>query len=555
MIASRWAAYEKYEHATFPGGYSPQATCGECSFDPSTAGRVIEWSERNFCHWRGTLGGQPIRLEEWQRAILATMFGWKRPDGRRRYKVAWVEVPRGNGKSTLCAVIVGVLLFLDGEPGAEIFSAAGSRDQAREVFNPFNFNCLNNPEFAEITTSYVNSIKYTDPRTGVIQGIYKSISADANTQHGGAPHGVIFDEVHVQKNRDLWDVLETGSAKRRNALIVGITTAGPFNPNSLYHELHTRAEQIRDGILHDQSTLPVIYAASQDDDWRSPEVWRKANPNLDVSISEEEVGRMCQRAIDTPGFENTFKRLHLNIVTQTDQKWLDMDNWQAGGPKEPAEQLAWRRKTLDKARGPCVAGLDIGSTSDTTALVLAFVRPSGKVLLLPFFWIPEARVAKRERRDRVPYRQWQREGYVTVTEGNETDYDVVERDIDRLAARYGIEKISADRLFQGAQLCQRLGKRGHEIVEFGQGFMSMAAPTKSLEELVNAGRIQHGGNPVLRWMAANCSIQTDDAGNMKPSRKKSTEKIDGIVASVMAIGLANITECGSVYDHHGVREF
>lgn len=555
MIASRWAPYERFERVTFPGGYSPYETREDCHFDAETAGKVLEWVQKHFRHMRGEKGGQLIHLEDWQCAVLATMFGWKRPDGRRRYKLAWLEFPRGNAKSTLCAMIVGVLMFLDGEPGAEIFSVAGSRDQAKEVFNPFTYNCRENRLFASRTRCYVNSVVHLDPSTGAMLGVYKSIAADANTQHGGAPHGVMFDEVHVQKNRDLWDVMETGTAKRRNSLTVAATTAGPYNPSSLYHELHTRSEQVRDGIIIDVTTLPVIYAATLEDDWRSPEVWAKANPNLDISISKDEIARMCRRAIDTPGFENTFKRLHLNIVTQTDQKWLDMDNWQACGPKEPAEQLAWRRKTLDKARGPCVAGLDIGSTSDTTALVLAFVRPSGKVLLLPFFWIPEARVEKRERRDRVPYRQWQREGYVTVTEGNETDYDVVERDIDRLAARYAIEKISADRLFQGAQLCQRLGKRGHQIVEFGQGFMSMAAPTKSLEELVNAGRIQHGGNPVLRWMASNCSIQTDDAGNMKPSRKKSTEKIDGIVASVMAIGLANITECGSVYDHHGVREF
>ena len=554
MIASRWASFARYERVTFPGGYSPYETREKCYFCPETAGKVIEWSEKHFRHWRGELGGQPIRLEEWQRAILATVFGWKRPDGRRRYKVAWVEVPRGNGKSTLCAVIVGVLLFLDNEPGAEIFSAAGSRDQAREVFNPFNYNCLSSPYFSRKTKSYVNSVVHIDPKTGAPLGSYKSISADADTQHGGAPHGVIFDEVHVQKNRNLWDVLETGAAKRRNALIVGITTAGPYDPNSLYHELHTHAERVRDGHPAN-SFLPVIYAASPDDDWRSPETWRKANPNLNISISEEEVARMCQRAVDTPGFENTFKRLHLNIVTQTEQKWLDMDSWQACGPKEPREQKAWLDRTLSKARGPCVAGLDIGSTSDTTALVLAFVRPSGKVVLLPFFWIPEARVAKRERRDRVPYRDWARDGYVTITEGNETDYDTVERDIDRLGVRYGIEKIAADRLFQGAQLTQRLGKRGYEIVDFGQGFTSMSAPTLTLEQLVNAGRIQHGGNPVLRWMAANCSVQTDDAGNMKPSRKKSTEKIDGIVASVMALGLASVTEFGSVYDHHGVREF
>ena len=266
----------------FPGGYSAWDTREDCTFDAAHATLCVNFGPKFFRHVKSVKGNPPIYLEEWQAALIANTFGWMRPDGRRRYRNVYLEVGRGNGKSTLCVVIVGILLYLDDEPGADIFSAAGTRDQAREVFGPFKQNVLTNPTLKAISNAYQNSITRIDKRTGLPIGVYKAIAADADFQHGGSPHGIIFDELHVQPNRDLWDVLQTGKIKRDQPLTVAITTAG-FDKNSICWEQRQWAERVRDGLVPDKEFLPAVYAAEKDDDWSSPKVWRKANPNLGVS--------------------------------------------------------------------------------------------------------------------------------------------------------------------------------------------------------------------------------------------------------------------------------
>ena len=526
----------------FPGGYSPHKTRGDCHFDVRAAWLAVNFGPQFFRHVKGAKGGQPLELEKWQAALIAAIFGWKRPDGLRRYRVVYLEVGRGNGKSTLCIIIVGILLYIDDEPGADIFSAAGARDQAREVFGPFKLNVLGNPELNAISQAYQNSITRLDETTGLPVGVYKAISADADFQHGGSPHGIIFDELHVQPNRDLWDVLETGKIKRRQPLTVAITTAG-FDRHSICYQQREYGEKVRDGVVNDIEFFPAIYAAEAKDDWTNPETWRKANPNMGVSIREEDIAKECQKAKEMPGYENTFKRLHLNIWTEQAVRWIPLDKWQACGGELP-----------DLDGQPCWGGMDLSTTNDLSALVLAFRREGGGIDLLTKLWAPEEGARMRARRDRAPYLEWHAKGVLSLTPGNVVDYDIIRRDVNQLAEIYNIQEIAIDR-WNATQITTQLMGDGIEIYAHGQGYASMNGPAKEFEKLVCGAQLRHGDNPALAWMASHVAIEQDAAGNIKPSKKKSTERIDGIVAAVMAVGRATIGVDGtSIYETRGIAE-
>ena len=467
--------------------------------------------------------GQPFRLESWQQAIVGNLFGWKRPDGTRRFREAFIYVPRKSGKSEMAGGLGNLLTFADGEPGAQVYCAAADREQARLVFNAAKTMVQAEPELASRGRVYTNAIMVE--ATG---SVLKVVSAEAYSKHGVNAHGVIIDELHAQPNRELVDVLTTSTAARRQPLIVYITTAD-FDRDSICNEKYDYACKVRDGVIDDPAFLPVIYEAPSDADWTDPQVWADANPNLGVSVSEEYLERECQRAQETPTYENTFKRLHLNMKTQQDVRWLSLEQWDACGGAEIDE--------ADLEGQECYAGLDLSTTTDVSALLLLFQGDDGEVGLLPRFWVPADNARKRERRDRVPYQTWARQGFIEMTEGNVVDYDVIRRRINELGERFKIREIAIDR-WNATQLAVQLQGDGFEVVTFGQGFRDMSGPTKELEKLVISGKLRHGNHPVLRWMASNVSVGTDAAGNLKPSKKKSTERIDGIVAGIMALGRA-----------------
>jgi phage terminase large subunit-like protein len=416
-------------------------------------------------------------------------------------------------------------LFCDGESGAQIYSAAADKDQAAILYRHASGMILNEPELSSRAKIYraLKSIERTDDAASV----YRVLSSDAHTKHGGNSHLILVDELHAQPNRDLVDVLMTSMASqgRKQPLIVFITTADFMRP-SICNEKYDYACKVRDGIIPDQSFLPVIYEAGIKDDWTSEETWKKANPNLGVSVSIDYLRRECARAKETPAFENTFKRLHLNIRTQNDCRWISMEKW--NGSDSATEDLTGRE---------CFAGLDLASVSDLAALVMLFPAEDGYFDCLARFWCPAEGAAHRTRRDRVPYEQWIKDGWIKATEGNVTDYDVIREDIRQLSEQFSIREIAVDR-WNATQITTQLGGDGFEMVPFGQGFGSMSAPSKELEKIIIGKRLRHGNNPVLNWMASNVTIEQDAAGNIKPSKKKSTEKIDGIVALVMALGRA-----------------
>jgi len=516
---------------------------GEFWFDELATQMVRIFFERFLQHSKGEWVGQPFVLMDWQYEIIKSLFGWKRADGTRRYRTAYIEVPRKNGKSTLAAGLALYLLFADDEPGAEIYSAAADRDQAAIVFDEAKRMVEASAELSRRAEVYKRTIYV--PET---QSVYRVLSAEAYTKHGLNAHGVIFDELHAQPTRELWDVLNTSTGARRQPLVIAITTAG-YDRESICWEVHRYAEQVRDGVIEDDTFLPIIYAAGEDEDWLDEKVWRKANPSLGVTLKLEYLRNEARRAELTPAYQNTFRRLHLNQWTQQESRWLPLKAWNG------CEQQV-NLRLLEGAE--CYGGLDLASSSDIASFVLCFPSEIGeeeRYIWLPHFWIPEEAMVERARRDRVPYDAWVRDGLITATEGNVIDYSFIIRDIEHLGERFDIREIAFDR-WGAFQVSQALEAAGFTMVGFGQGFASMAGPTKELLRLVLDRRLVHDGHPVLRWMADNMVVSTDAAGNVKPNKSKSREKIDGIVAGIMALDRAmrhRNANAHSVYDERGIR--
>ena len=494
------------------------------TFDTAAADRAVKFFPRFLRHVKGEWAGQPFILAPWQEhEIVRPLFGWKRPDGTRRYRVLYVEVPKKNGKSAMGSGFGLLLLFADHEAGAEVYSVAADRMQAGIVFDVAKAMVEASPELSARCKCYKRALVIESTNSA-----YHVLSSDVPTKHGLNAHGIIFDELHVQPNRDLWDALHDAGAARRQPLLIALTTAG-YDRNSLCWEQHEYALKVRDRVIDDPTFLPVIYAAEQDDDWIDPETWEKANPNFGVTVQPDELAQKCKKARETPAYENTFKRLRLNLWTEQATRWLAMDAWDACAGEIDAKALEGRE---------CIAGLDLARTRDISALVLYFPAADGEAAeVLPFFWVPEDDIRTRSRRDRVPYDVWVSQGFIEATPGNVTDYGWIRECVTQLAQRYQIYEVAYDRTF-ATQLVTELTDDGLTMVPFGQGFLSMAAPTEALERMVLGQQIAHGGNPVLRWMASNVCVTQDAAGNLKPDRAKSTEKIDGIVALIMAIGRA-----------------
>ena len=517
-------------------GYDPFATAGDCWFDAEAAQTACDFFPECLTHVKGELAGKPFVLAPRQQAIIANLFGWKRPDNTRRYREAFIFMPRKTGKSLLTAGIINYVLFCDGEPGAEIYSAAAERDQARLVFEMVKAQIEAEPELLSRAEVYKYSIVLGNSS-------YKAISADAHTKHGFNTHLAVIDELHAQPNRELVDVLSTSTGARRQPLLISITTSD-FERESICNEKHEYASKVRDGIIDDPAFLPVIYEASRDDDWTSPETWRKAIPNLNVSVSEEFIAAECRKAQEEPAFENTFKRLYLNIRTEQAVRLIPMDKWDACGEKFDAKMLEGR---------PCYAGLDLSTVNDITACVLVFA-PKGDgepYYVLPYIWCPRITAEKRNRKSRVPYLQWAKEGHIELTPGNSVDYRFIRKRINELGKRFKIQEVPYDP-WNASHLATELGEEdGFQMVEFRQGMISMNEPTKFLLRLLLDGKLRHGGNPVLRWMASNASGKTDPAGNIKPDKQSSGEKIDGIVALIMGLGRTMIgwTKPQSIYNN------
>ena len=505
-------------------------------FDKKAASKAINFIETFCTHTKGELTGKPLLLEDWQKKIIGDLFGWKQENGLRKYRTALIQLPRKNGKTTLAASIICYVLFSEKERGNELYAAAGDRGQANILFSIVSNMVLQNKELSSRAKVFRNSI--TNESKG---NFFQAISSDSKTKHGYSAGCVIMDELHVQPNRDLYDTLLTSTGARIEPLFISITTAG-YNKNSIGWEVYNYAKQVQNKLIEDSSFYSAIYEADLDDDITDEEVWKKANPNYGISLRKEYMRRESQRAMDVPSYQNTFKRLMLNIWTDSQTAWIGAKEW----------ELCEGEVDLQKLKNKeCYLGLDLASTRDISALVLLF-KEDEKFIIVPYFFIPEENAKKRSERDKVDYVTWIRDNHIIATNGDVTDYNFIKQKILDLGKEYLIQSICYDR-WNASQMVIDLQNEGVPMEPFGQGFVSLSAPSKQLEALILGKEIIHDNNPVLKWMIANTVMEEDSAGNIKPSKKKSTEKIDGTVALVMALG-SYMTEGGhsSIYDDRGL---
>lgn len=509
-------------------------------FDHAAADAAVGFFPTYLRHTEGEWWGRPFHLAPWQENdIIRPVFGWKRADGSRLIRQVWIEVPRKNGKTELAAGMALVLLIADGEHGGQIYSMAVDKDQAKLVFTKAGVMVAMSPQLANAVEVYKTSLYVPE-----LMGSFKPLSARPGGKHGFSPSGAIADELHEWPDGELHDVVHKGTVSRRQPLEVLITTAGV--PNVGYGwELHEYALAVLTGNVVDPTFHAVIYAADPEDDWQSPATWAKANPNFGVSVKEEYLAAEVVKAVGNVRREGDFKRFHLNIWNEQKAGGLDMVAWDACRVR--TLQLA------DLAGRRVWGGLDLSSTTDLTALVLAADAPDGGVDLWARFWMPTAGLAERSRKDRVPYDRWIAEGWITGTDGDVVDYDAIRALISAgvehekhagpcIAELADIAQLAIDR-WNATHITTQLTGDGIAMLAFGQGFASMSAPSKEFERLVTAGLLNHGGNPVLRWMAQSVTFVSDGAENIKPvkpDRRRTPKRIDGIVASIMALGAKGV---------------
>ncbi len=515
-------------------------------FDEGKAKRTVDFINC-LKHTKGKWRGQPFELLPWQETVIRDVFGTVKENGYRQYNTAYVEIPKKNGKSELAA---GVALYMtcgDNEWGAEVYGCASDRQQASIVFDVAVDMVEQCPALKKRIKPVMSVKRLVYKPTN---SFYQVLSAEAYTKHGLNVHAVIFDELHSQPNRELFDVMTKGSGDARTQpLFFLITTAGT-DRHSVCFEQHQKAEDILQGRKIDPTFYPVIYGASDDADWSSEDVWRKANPSLGHTIDIEKVRNAYLSAKDNPAEENIFRQLRLNQWVKQSTRWMQMEKWDACA--FPVDE----REVLGRE---CYGGLDLSSSIDITAFVLVFPprNDTEKYILLPYFWIPEENMIRRVRRDHVPYDVWEKQGFLQTTEGDVIHYGFIENFIDGLGKKFHIKEIAFDR-WGAVQMVQNLEGLGFTVVPFGQGFKDMSPPTKRLMELVLEKNIAHSGHPVLRWMMDNIFVRTDPAGNIKPDKEKSTEKIDGAVATIMGLDRAirnGGISMGSVYDERGILVF
>ena len=506
-------------------------------YDAAKADRAVRFIE-NLCHTKGRWAGKPFWLLPWQEQIIRDIFGVVKEDDTRQFRTAYVEIPKKNGKSELAAAIALYLLYADNEPSAEVYGAAADRQQASIVFDVAK-------RMVEMTPALLKRSKIMAATKRLVNysnvGFYQVLSAEVGTKHGLNVSGLVLDELHAQPNRSLVDVLTKGSGDARTQPLYFLITTAGTDRNSICYEYHTKAKDILDGRRIDPSFYPVIYGLNDDDDWNAEESWYKANPSLGHTITIDRVRDAHREALTNPAEENVFRQLRLDQWVGSAVAWIPEHIYDRGNLPIDLESLRGRE---------CYAGLDLSSTSDITAFVLVFppLTEGDKYIVVPHFWLPRETLDLRVRRDHVPYDVWERMGLFHITEGNVVDYNFVRKTINELHTMYNIKEIAADR-WNATQLITDLEGDGFTVVPMGMGFKDMSPPMKELYKLLLEGNFIHGGNPVLRWMAGNVVAEMDAAENIKPSKKKSTEKIDGIVAWIMALDRCIRHEMqGSVYD-------
>lgn len=468
-----------------------------------------------------------MELSPWQKFVIGSVFGWKRADGSRRFRSVYEELPRKSGKSTKLAGVGLMQLTIDNEGGAEVYSAATKKDQARIIFDEAKRMCAASPELRnEISRFKLNlSVDTTNSK-------FEPLSADEKTLDGLNPSTLLIDELHKHKSRGLLDVLTSAQGSRRQPLQWTITTAGDDNPESVYAAENDYATKVLEGTIEDDSFFSFITSIDKGDRWDDPKAWAKANPGLGISVNLDELVDQARKAKNSPPAQSAFKRLRLNVRTAAAERSVDMAVWRANSTETAAR---FDFGSLDRRR--CWAGADLSSKIDLSAYVKIFepFEPKGPLPIVCRFWMPNDTLEERGDRDKVQYQRWVDEGWITTTPGNVIDHGEIDKTIRTDATLYDIQSVAYDPAF-ASQFAIGLFSAGVPMVEFRQGSFSYAAPTEEFDGLLASRRLEHFGNPVLAWMASNMKYSRDKNENKMPNKHHSTGRIDGMSALIMAIG-------------------
>jgi phage terminase large subunit-like protein len=508
---------------------------------------------RHFCahflrHSKGQFAGKPFEFLDYQWSyIIAPLFGWKRADGRRRFRRSFVLQAKKNGKSTLLAALGLYLLCKDDEAGAEVYTAAADREQASIIYNE-------SANMVDASPALKSRLKVRRSRKAIeykaTRSSYRALSADANTKEGFNIHALLFDELHAQPGRALWDALKYGGAGRRQPIYMAITTAGEWDEESLWWEQWKYAEGILNGSVIDPSYHAACWNAHPADDWTKEETWKKANPSYGVTIDPVEMAEECDAAQRNPAAKSSFLRYRLNVPTKAETEWLAIEAWNAC-----AEKFTLR----DLAGATCYGGLDLASTNDIIAYVEVF-RKEDLIYLIPHFWVPQREVENRDKGNKQKYDKWVESGHLAVTSTEPVaDYNVIRRDVIKRCRRVPTDKVLIDR-WNATQLAYNLQKslRRSELttkLQFATfNTRTVSAATKEMERLILSTRLRHPANPVLDWMFGNVIVRQDALGNRMPDRSASKDKIDGIAAAVLALAvMIEEQRAASKYEKQGLH--
>ncbi len=517
-------------------------------FDPSSPMRKIRFSQE-LRHIEGPLANNhlKIKLEPWQQFIDWCIFGWKRKDtGGRRFTKAYVEVARKNGKTTMAATTAWYCSMMDGEEGPQVYCVATKLDQAKIAWDAIKAQVDYQPLLRTKTKAYKQGLTITIPET---HGVIKPIGRDSKTQDGLNPSFVLVDEYHAHPTAEMLNVMQNGMGARSQPLMYIITTAG-FDKNSpCYQEERTLVTGLLEKSLDPcpENVFGIIFTLDEGDDWTDESVWIKANPNLGISVNIDFLRNQVTQALALPRKQNDVMTKNFNIWTQATTRWISAESWDECNFEFP-----------DLIGRECFGGLDLSTTTDISAFVLCFppVDLEKKYTFLYRFFIPGDNILERERVDKVPYSLWASQGFVTITPGNVIDYDFIESQVMEDAKDYVVKEIAYDP-YNSTEIVNHLSDEGMNMLPFRQGFMSMSAPTKDFEKRVLGKELNHGNNPVIKWMVSCTELKTDGTDNIKPDkpdRTRTGKRIDGVVASIMALDRAVQNQGkSSVYEDRGVR--
>jgi phage terminase large subunit-like protein len=482
--------------------------------------------------------GKPFVLQQWQRAFVANLYGWMRPDGTRRYRQAHLLVPRKSGKTEMAAALCLLHLLADDEETPEVVSIARDREQAKLCFKRARRMAEQEPQIKERIEVYQNRLVAPDSH-----GVYKTLSSDAPGAHGLSVSACIADEIHAMEDRrELWEAVMTSMGARRQPLIISITTSGVLR-QSLEFDMFTYAQKICQRVIENPAFLPCLYYADADDDWLSPETWKKANPSLGSTVRPEWYEAEAKRAQDQPSYETPFRTYYLCQHVTAADRWIRMSDWDLCAAQIDESAL----KAL-----PCYLGIDLGQTQDLSSIAAVWLD-GDRLIVKCWNYAPEVGAAIRARRDGVPYLEWSQRGFLTLTEGDTTDYRYLLEQVERIAKENRVRLIGYDP-YNAQNLANDLEHRGHKVVRVPQSYLNMSTPTRMFERAVTGKNLQHDGGPVLSWALSNACTETDFAGNPRVSKRRSVERVDPVIATIVALAASLHDEkvSNSPYEKRGL---